>query len=330
MTRTDPCRSIEGRDRPVRTARYEWGPRSGRIPVHPEHKEPPSRHGRFGRHLLLALAASGVILVVELWGAYVSGSLALLGDAGHVLTDMSGLVFAYVALWWAGRPATHRATYGFYRAEVLAAGLNGFLLVGVVVFLVVQAVGRLRDPRASIDAVTVLWVAGAGLVVNVLAAALIHRHSEENINARGAFWNVLGDALASVGVLLSAVLVHVTGNTVWDTGVTFVVAGIISYGAWGLLRSSSAILLERAPPHIDVEAVRALVESVDGVIDVHDLHVWTLTPGRHSATLHVCLRADRVPAFHEVVQSIEALLEQRYGLTHCTIQPEPEGVTHDD
>lgn len=298
------------------------------IAIHEEHQAPPPRHIRFGRHLLLAMAASAIILVVELWGAFTTGSLALLGDAGHVLTDLSGLLFAYVALRWASRPATARATYGFYRAEVLAAVLNGFLLVGIVVFLVMQAVRRLQQPLGALDTTTVLLVAAVGLVVNAGAALLLHRHAHDSINARGAFWNVLGDALASIGVIVSALLVRLTGDTLWDTLITFLVAAIIAYGALGIIRSASAVLLERVPPNIDLQELRLAVEAVDGVVDVHDLHVWTHTPGRNSASLHVCLRADRCPDFYPVVVEIEALLERRFGLTHCTIQPEPAGATH--
>lgn len=298
------------------------------INIHLEHVQPPARHRQFGNRLLVALMASAAILAVELWGAWRTHSLALLSDAGHVLTDISGLVLAYLALRWASRPATPQASYGFYRAEVLAAGLNGFLLVGIVVFLVVRAVDRLRRPLADLDSTTVLVVAALGLLVNLVAALLLREGARENINARGAFLNVLGDAVASLGVIGSALLVRATGDPVWDTVVTFVVAAIIAYGAVGLLRSTTSILLETAPPHIDLAEVKRHVETVAGVVNVHDLHVWTLTPGRHSASLHVSIGREQVPRFHHVVRGIEALLAERFGLTHCTIQVEPEGEDH--
>lgn len=277
----------------------------------------------------MALLATGSVFVLEVYAALRTGSLALLSDAGHLLVDLSGLVLAYIALRWASRPATPQATYGFYRAEVLAASVNGFLLVGIVVFLVYRAVDRLRSPLVELDHVFVLWVALVGLAANVVAALFLHRDAGENINTRGAFWNVVGDGLASVGVIASALLVRWTGDPGWDTYVTFLVAAIIAWGAAGLLRSSMAILLETAPPHVDMEDVKRAVEGIDGVVDVHDLHCWTLTPGQYALTMHVTIEQRRVPTFHGVTQAIEDLLEERFGLDHCTIQVEPEGPAVD-
>ncbi len=274
------------------------------------------------------MLASFIILVVEVWGSIVTGSLALLSDAGHMLGDLSGLLIAYLALRWASRPATAQASYGFYRAEVLAAAVNGIILLGIVVFLASRAVQRIRSPLETLDTNVVLPVAVLGLLVNLLAAWLLHEDARENINTRGAFWNVLGDAVASVGVITSALLVRWTGDPLWDTLVTFFVAAIILYGAYGLLRSTMQILLEVAPPHIDLADVKRQVESLEGVVNVHDLHVWTLTPGKHSASLHVSIARDQIPTFHQVTKRIEGLLVDRFGLEHATIQVEPEGEDH--
>lgn len=294
--------------------------------IHSEHRAPPDRSRRFGSRLLIAIAASGIILVLELWGAYITGSLALLSDAGHMLTDLSGLLLALVAVRWASRPATPQASYGFYRAEVLAAMLNGFLLAGIVVFLIVRAIDRLNRPLADLDTGTVLWIAAIGLAVNVLAAVLLRESAQENINARGAFFNVLGDAVASMGVILSALFVRWTGNVFWDTAVTFFVAAVIAWGAYRLLRSTLAILLEAAPRDIDPVSLKRSIEGLEGVVNVHDLHVWTLTPGHHSASMHVSIRQEDTHRFHHIIRDIEDLLEERFGLTHCTIQVEPEDV----
>lgn len=274
---------------------------------------------------MIALAASGTVLVVELWAAYVTGSLALLSDAGHLLVDLSGLVLAYFALLVASRPATPQATYGFFRAEVLAAAFNGLLLLGISGFILFRAWQRLQRPLPELDGTLILAVAVVGLIANLFAAKILHHDAQENINARGAFLNVLGDALASIGVIIGAVLIIVTGNTVWDTVVSVVVAVIIAYSAIRLIRSAVHILLEVAPPHMDLADVKRQVESLPSVVNVHDLHVWTLTPGRYSATLHVSIRRDRTPMFHEVIHEIENLLMERFGLDHCTIQVEPEG-----
>lgn len=264
--------------------------------------------------------------MVELWASFTTGSLALLSDAGHLLVDLSGLAVAYVALRVASRPATPQATFGFTRAEVLAAAFNGMLLVGIATFIVVRAVGRLQQPLEDLDHTTVLWVAVLGLAANLIAAQMLRRDAGENINTRGAWLNVLGDALASIGVIISALLVRWTGDPVWDTLVSFVVAGIILVGAFALVRSSTQILLEVAPPHIDPADVKRAVETVPDVVNVHDLHVWTHTPGRHSATLHASIRREAVPRFHRVVQEVEDVLMERFGLDHCTIQVEPQGA----
>lgn len=295
------------------------------INVHLEHRRPEDRRRTYGRNLLVALMASGSVFVVEVWAAIKTGSLALLSDAGHLLVDLSGLLMAYIALRWASRPATPQATYGFVRAEVLAAGLNGILLIGIAGFLVTRAIGRLRSPLADLDHVTVLWVAILGLGANLLAARLLQHDAKESINTRGAFFNVLGDALASVGVIVSALLVRFTGDPLWDTVVSFFVAAIIIVSGFALIRSTAAILLEVAPPDIDPGDVKARVESLDDVVNVHDLHIWTHTPGRHSATLHVTITRASTPRFHLVTRDIEALLDENFGLDHCTIQVEPAG-----
>jgi cobalt-zinc-cadmium efflux system protein len=275
--------------------------------------------------VLTAMALSATILFLELGAAYTTGSLALLSDAGHILTDLSALTLAYFALRVASRPATAEATFGYLRAEVLAAFVNGLVLMGIVLFIVVRAFDRLADPLESLNTTVVLVVATLGLAVNLVAARLLHADAQHNINTRGAYLDVLADAVASVGVVVSALLVRFTGNLHWDTYVSFLVAGIISIGAIRLIRSASLILLEATPSHVDLTEVKRVVESVPGVVNVHDLHVWTLTPGQLSATLHVSILRDRIPSFHYLIRDIEGVLAERFGLHHCTIQVEPEG-----
>lgn len=295
------------------------------INIHLEHSVPQARHRRFGRNLAVALVASGTVLFVELWAAWYTGSLALLSDAGHLLVDLSGLAVAFVALRIASRPATPQATYGFTRAEVLAAAFNGFLLIGIGAYIVLRALQRLRDPLPELDSRTVLWVALLGLFANLVAAQVLRADARTNINTRGALMNVLGDALASVGVVISALLVEWSGDPVWDTIVSFFVAGIILVSGVALLRTSAAILLEVAPPHIDPAEVKRRVEQVPDIVNVHDLHVWTHTPGRHSATLHATIRPSAAPHFHHVIEEVEQVLAEAFGLEHCTIQLEPAG-----
>lgn len=290
-----------------------------------EHQQPPARAKRYGRNILIALLASSTVMVVELWAAFRTGSLALLSDAGHLLADVSGLALAYAALTVAGRPASSQATFGYGRAEVLAAAVNGLLVVAVALGIVWQAIGRLDSPLDSLDTGLVLKVGLVGLAANIFAAWLLREDAQENINAQGAFLNVMGDALASLGVLAATLLVHFTGDTRWDTFVSFLVAAIILAAAWGMLRGAVAILLERAPPHLRPADIKLTVEGLPDVVNVHDLHVWTLTPGHHSLSMHVSITRASAERFQEVTEAIEELLMQRFGLEHCTIQVEPEG-----
>ncbi len=293
--------------------------------IHVEHQKPPERHKHYGRNIIIALLAAAAIFGVELWASLRTGSLALLSDAGHVFVDMTGLLLAYAALVLASKPATPRATYGFGRAEVLAAAINGLLVVGIAVAIVVGALIRLRNPLESLDTGLVLVVATIGLAANLVAAMFLRLDAKQNINSRGAFLNVLGDSLASLGVIVAGLLVWWTGNTLWDTVVSFLVAAIILFAAWNLLKGAVAILLERAPPHLHPQDIKRAVESIPEVRNVHDLHIWTLTPGHHSLSMHASIRRSATDRWLEAIESIEDLLMERFGLEHCTIQVEPEG-----
>lgn len=294
--------------------------------IHLEHQQPPDRHRRFGRNILIAILASGIVFGVEVWAAVRTGSLALLSDAAHAFVDITGLSLAYAALVLASRPASPHATFGYGRAEVLAAAINGLLVIGIAVAIVWRAIDRLQRPLPDLDTDLVLVVAAVSLVANVLAAALLQRDAGASINTRGAFVNVVGDALASLGVLASGLLVRWTGDTIWDTLVSFFVAAIILYAAWGLLRGAVAILLERAPPHLAPQQIKRAVESLPEVVNVHDLHIWTLTPGQHSLSMHASIEQEATDRFLSVIQAIEELLAERFGLEHCTIQVEPAGA----
>jgi cobalt-zinc-cadmium efflux system protein len=286
---------------------------------------PPQRHRSYGRNILIALLASGSVFIVEVWASIKTGSLGLLADASHLLVDLSGLVLAYIALRIASRPADPQATFGYARAEVLAAAINGLLIIGVAVAIVWRAVGRLRSPLDELDTSLVLMVGALGLIANVIAAWMLHKDAESSINSKGAFVNVMGDALASVAVIIATLAVRFTGNTTYDTVISFVVAIIIVVAAWGLLRGALDILLERAPDHLMPADIKRAVESLSDVVNVHDLHVWTLTPGNHSLSMHVSITRPAANAFHTTTHAIEELLAERFGLKHCTIQVEPEG-----
>ena len=260
-------------------------------------------------------------MVVELVAGLVIGSLALLSDAAHMGTDVLGLGMALAAVTLAQRPAPSHRTWGAYRLEVLAALANGVLLFGVAGYVLYEAWQRFSEPR-EIPGAPLLVVAVLGLVVNVISFRLLAAGSKESLNIRGAYLEVLGDLLGSVGVIVAAVVLLTTG---WPYVDPIVGAGIglfILPRTWQLTRQALRILMEAAPAGMDVDAVRDRIRGLDGVADVHDLHIWTVTSGIETASGHVVLAegAD----YHAVLDRVTGMLAEDYGVTHATIQCEPE------
>jgi cobalt-zinc-cadmium efflux system protein len=277
--------------------------------------------GRLAAVLGLTLA----VLVAEVVGALVSGSLALLADAGHMATDALGIGLALGAVTLAQRPARGRRTFGWQRVEILAAVANGLLLVGVAVVVVVEAVRRVGDPP-RIDAGVVLAVAAAGLVANLLGLALLHRGRHGSLAVRGAHLEVLGDALGSVAVLAGGAVVALTGWTPADTLAALLVGCLVLPRAWSLLRESLDVLLEAAPRDVDLDRVRAHLLSVDGVVGVHDLHAWTITSGLPVLSAHVVVTDEALAAGHggRVLDALGVCLGDHFDVAHCTFQIEAE------
>ena len=274
-------------------------------------------HSDARRPLALALALIVGLMAGEVFFGVVAGSLALLADAGHMLTDAAALGLALAAASFAGRPARGRWTFGFRRLEILAAHVNGITLVVVGVVIVYTAIRRLADPP-DVRGGLVLVVALAGIAVNLVAAALLHRPSRESLNVRGAFLHVATDLAAFAGTALAGGLVLATGWDRFDPVASLVVAGLIFWSSFSLLRESTRILLEVAPrePH----EVAGEMLNVPGVVEVHDLHVWTVGSGFPSVSAHVLVEpgAD----CHAIRMELANLLGQRFGLTHSTLQVE--------
>jgi cobalt-zinc-cadmium efflux system protein len=271
------------------------------------HDHPVGCADRGRRRLWIVFAITAGFMVVEFVGGLLTNSLALLSDSAHMLTDVAALLLSLFALWFAGRPATPRKSFGFHRAEILAALANGAGVVVLAVFIVVEGVGRLADPP-EVKSGPMLVVASAGLLVNVAAAFLLHGHSHESLNVRGAFVHVLGDALGSVGAMAAAVVMLATGFRLADPIASFLVAGLIVWSAWNVLKQALDILLEGTPAHVDSEAVRAALAAVPGVAKIHDLHAHlVLAPGARC---------------QEVLALARGLLVERFGLSHSTLQPE--------
>jgi cation diffusion facilitator family transporter len=278
------------------------------------------------RRLAFVLALTGGVFVLEVIGALVSGSLALLADAGHMATDALGIGLALGAVTLAQRPAAGRRTFGWQRIEVLAAGLNGLLLLGVGAYVVVEAVRRIGDPP-DIHSGWMLSVAAIGLVANVVSLAVLHAGQRESLNTRGAYLEVLGDALGSVAVIVAGILIVTTGWTVADVVASLAIGALVLPRAWSLLREALDVLLETAPRGVDLAQVRAHVLSVDGVLDVHDLHAWTITSGLPVLSAHVVVHDAVLADGHggRVLDALCACLGDHFDLEHCTFQLESPG-----
>ncbi|EGX54481.1 hypothetical protein SZN_37738, partial [Streptomyces zinciresistens K42] len=272
------------------------------------------------RPLTIAFALTATYALAEVVGGILSGSLALISDAAHMGTDTLGLGLALAAIHLAKRPAAGQRTYGTYRLEVLAAVINGLLLFGVAFYVLYEAVERFRDPP-DVLGVPMLVVASVGLLVNIISFRLLTGGAKESLNIKGAYLEVLADMLGSVGVIIGAVVITVTGFRYIDAIVAAAIGLFILPRTWQLMRQALRILMEVAPPGIDVEAAERDLAAVPGVREVHDLHIWTLTSGMEAATAHVVIEDDA--DWHTVLDRTRQLLAERYGVTHPTIQIEP-------
>ncbi|MBV9950484.1 MAG: cation transporter [Acidimicrobiia bacterium] len=272
--------------------------------------------------LAIALAVLCTFMVVEVVGGVLTGSLALLSDAGHMLTDVLGLGMALAAIQLASRAGSHpHRTFGLYRLEILAALANAVLLVGVAVYVLVEAIRRFSDPR-EVLAGPVLVVAALGLVANLVAFFLLRGGASESLNVEGAYLEVLADTVGSVGVIVGAIVLHITGWTWVDPLVGVAIGLWILPRTWRLGAQALRILVEAAPPGTDLGAIEADLGRVAGVVDVHDLHVWTLTSDMEAATVHLMVRTGTDG--HAVLDQARSILVDRYGISHATLQVEPD------
>jgi cobalt-zinc-cadmium efflux system protein len=282
------------------------------------------RHGRAGnrRRLALTLALAAGYTVAEVVGGLLTNSLALLADAGHMLSDVAALGLSLFAAWVADRPPTPRRTYGYYRAEILAALANGAALIAVSLFVFVEAAHRLRQPPEVMGS-AMLAVAVGGLAVNLTGLWLLHGGRGESLNVHGAWLHVLTDALGSVGAIAAAILISSFGWA-WADPVASILIGLpVIYSSWRLLAESVAVLMESAPRGIDVDEVHRAMRAVPGVLAVHDLHVWSITTGLDCLSAHVVAAESHAPA--ALLKALRDTLNEKFGIDHLTIQIEPEG-----
>ena len=286
-------------------------------------------HGHAGAthrwRLRVAFALIAAFFVVELVAGLTSGSLALLSDAGHMAADVVALGAALVATRIAGRgDTTGRRTYGSFRAEVFASGLAVLLMLGVAAYIAVEAVRRIGE-TAVVATGPMLVVGALGLVVNVVALTLLRGGAAESLNVKGAYLEVVADTLGSVGVIAAGLLVAATGNAWWDTGIALAIAAFVAVRAVMLGREVLSVLGQHAPAGMRPDDVAAALGAVEGVRDVHDLHVWTLTSGMNVATAHLMTDTGADP--HEVLDAARHVMRTDFGVEHATLQVEPESHT---
>lgn len=273
--------------------------------------------------LKIVLALTGTFMVAELVGGLLANSLALLADAAHMLTDVAAIALSLFALWFAQRPATPEKTYGYLRLEILAALLNGATLIVLSGFIFYEAYQRLRAP-APVESGIMLAVAAGGLLVNVVAAVLLHRSAGHSLNVRGAYLHVLGDLLGSLGAVLAALVIMATGWTRADPLISVFVGLLILFSSWKLVRESVDVLLEAVPAHIDLREVRQAIDSIPGVDEVHDLHVWTVTSGFLAMSGHAVVRTP--DDYQRVLEDVHHCMRARFGIRHITVQLEREAM----
>ncbi|MDH4160939.1 MAG: cation diffusion facilitator family transporter [Actinomycetota bacterium] len=285
-----------------------------------------SAGGAHRRRLVTVLGVTSVVLVAEVVGALLTDSLALLADAGHMLTDVAGIGLAVLAVTLSARPATLERTFGYYRLEILAAVVNAVLLLAVAGFILVEAARRWSDPPA-VEGGLMLVFAVVGLVGNGVGLLLLRSGSKESLNVKGAYLEVLGDTLGSVAVIAAAVVIATTGWLRADAVASVAVALMILPRTWLLLREAVDVLLEATPKGMDLGVVRRHILDLPGVVDAHDLHVWTLTSGLPVLSVHVVVDDDvlRDGTGGVVLDALGHCLDDHFDVAHCTFQLEPVG-----
>ena len=284
--------------------------------------------GKHRRRLILVLGITLTVFLVQLIGAFISKSLSLLADSGHMLTDATGVAIALLASLIATLPANSKRTFGYLRVEVLAALANGIVLGVIAVVIFVQAIARFGQ-EVEVESTPMLVAAIIGAVANLISLLILQSGQKESLNVRGAYLEVLGDLLGSVAVIVAGIIIATTGWMVVDQIASIAIAVLIAPRAYSLLRDVVSVLLEATPKDFDIDAARAHMLAVPGVVEVHDVHAWTITSGVPAFSAHVTITDDSWDerGYHAVLDELKACLVQHFDLSHSTLQLEPE--SHD-
>jgi cobalt-zinc-cadmium efflux system protein len=276
-----------------------------------------------------AVALTLTFVLVEAVSGWFADSLALMSDAGHNLADAAALGFSWYALRAARKPSHHRMTFGYHRVGVFAALANAISLVAIALVIGWEAIGRIREPAVA-NGPVMIGVAAAGIVVNLLIGLWLHKGSKDDLNIRSAYLHMLGDAVSAFGVVIAGILVATMRAPLADPVVSLLIAGLILYSSYGVLRESATVLLEGTPSGMDMPAVIAAIKSVTGVLDVHDLHVWMVGPGVVACSCHILVAEQSIREGQQVLRAVVHDIEHRFRITHTTVQVEVEGCEADD
>jgi cobalt-zinc-cadmium efflux system protein len=286
---------------------------------HERHSHQHGRSSESRRRLSIVMALTALYMFAEFFGGLWTGSLALLADAGHMLADVVALALALLAVWFSSRPATPSKTFGYYRLEILAALVNGAGLVFISFFIFYEAYSRwLAPPHVRSGAM--IMVATGGLAVNLICARLLHHERHDDLNVRGAWLHIVGDALGSIGAMVAGALIAVFDWNAADPLISVFIGLLIVWSSWNLIRDATNVLLEGTPAHINLAAVEAAIMETEGVSNVHDLHIWTITSGREALSAHVIHAYSITPPV--LLKELRDKLHDRFGVDHLTIQME--------
>lgn len=277
----------------------------------------------------LAVSLTLVFVVAEALAGWFAHSLALLSDAGHNLADAVALGFSWYALWIAGKPSHEGMTFGYHRVGIFAALANAVSLALIAVFIGWEAIVRIRHPEIA-DGPVMIVVAVVAIVVNLVIGLWLHRASKDDLNIRSAYAHMLGDAVSAFVVVIAGVVVATTNAPLADPVVSLLIAGLIFYSSYGVLRESATVLLEGTPAGINMPAVISAIKRVSGVLDVHDLHVWTVGPGVVACSCHIVVAEQSIRDGQHVLRAVVQDIERRFRITHTTVQVEVEGCDAND
>jgi len=269
------------------------------------------------RNLLIVLLMTGIFMVIEVIGGFLAQSLALLADAGHMFTDATALGLSYFAIWMASRPAPAERTFGYHRLEILATVVNTVVLLLVSFWILVEAYHRFADPPEVIG-LPMLIIGAVGLGINILGMKLLQAHSESSLNVESAYLELLGDAISSIGVIVGAVVIWITGWSRIDPLISVGISVLIIWRTWRLLSQATNVLMESAPSRLVVREVGKAMGQVAGVVSIHDLHIWTITSGLDSLSAHVMVLPGT--GRDDILRALQHLLREQFGIDHVTLQ----------